>query len=328
MLLSKYLPIDDDCPYRYKLNFNTRYFQIGSIAPDLPYASIVDNSFLENHSPIADLFHFATGGQDMDHSPNRIPLLGLERVKAISNQVSDKRALDALFWFVVGYSSHVIADGVCHPYVMDKVGRYEGPNKAEHRALEMGIDVLLLKHFTEGSGHAIEASYSGTDTSISGFNGLKHASFVLEHFAELVEAAYALSVTLDQIEGWVTGISRLFCMSTGKWPDWFRQLDETRPFVFRQIADLEGREDEYLVLMKPKFWDKTFRNGTSVHFLKDCLPRFNSLMKSFLNKAYAYVYGSGPQVTQDDLPAFSLDTGRAVNNPNEIALGPVLWEAA
>ena len=36
----------------------------------------------------------------------------------------------------------------------------------EHRALEMGIDVLLFKHFTVASGHAIEASYAGMDRFI------------------------------------------------------------------------------------------------------------------------------------------------------------------
>ncbi len=51
-------------------------------------------------------------------------------------------------------------------------------------------------------------------------------------------------------------------------------------------------------------------------------------MKSFLDKAYAYVYESGPQVNEDDLPAFSLDTGRTVNDPDNIALGPSLWEVA
>lgn len=328
MLLSRYLPVEDDCPYRYKRSFNTRYFQIGSIAPDLPYASIADNNFLENEDALASLFHFAERGQNTAQSPNRLPLFGLERAKNIMHQGIGKRESDALFWFLMGYVSHVIADGICHPYVMDKVGRYEGSNKADHRALEMGIDVLLFKHFTAASGHAIETSYAGMDTFINGFNELRYANFILEHFAGLIEAVYALRVTSNKIKGWVTGISRLFCLSTGDWPDWFRQLDATGPFVFRQIADMEGREDDYLVLGKPRFWDRNFRNVPVVHLLDDCLPHFNHLMKSFLDKAYAYVYESGPQILEDDLPAFSLDTGRTVNDPDNLDLVPLLWEVA
>ena len=328
MLLSRYLPLEDDCPYQYKQKSNTRYFQIGSIAPDLPYASIIDNNFLENESALANLFHFTDKDQDTALSPNRLPLLGLEKLKNTIEQGAGKRECDALFWFLAGYASHVIADGIGHPYVMDKVGRYEGPNKAAHRALELGIDVLLLEHLTAASGHAIEASYAGMDTFIRGFNELTYASFVCGHFADLIETVYSFTVTPNDIKGWVTGISRLFCLITGKQPDWLRQLDATVSFVFRQISDLEGRENDYLVLGKPRFWDRNFLNVPTVHFLNDCISRFNQVMKSFLDKAYAYVYESGPQISEDDLPAFSLDTGRTVNDPNNIDLTPLLWEVA
>jgi len=326
MLISQYLPVDNTCPYQYKIKANTRYFQIGSIGPDLPYASIIDNNFLENESDLADLFHFCKANQDIEMSPNMIPLHGLDQVKnVLQKEGPTQREGDALFWFLMGFASHVLADGICHPFIMDKVGRYEGSNKSDHRALEMGIDVLLSKHFTSASGKAIEASYAGWDTFIKGFNDLKYSPHVLSHFAELIKAIYQYDVTSDEISGWVDGISRLFCMSTGVWPDWFRELDITKPFVFRQVDDLNGHENEYLILGKPKYWDQNFCHKSSVSFLNDCLPQFYPLIKSFINKAYAYVYGSGPQLTQNDLPAFSLDTGRTVHDPNNIDLKPVLW---
>jgi len=327
-LLSRYLPVKDNSPYFHNRLHNTRYFQIGSIAPDLPYGAIADNDFLENEAFLANLFHFTEKRQGLEQSPNRLPLLGLTRVKELMQQGAAKRECNALFWFLVGYISHVVADGICHPYVMDKVGRYEGSNKADHRALEMGIDVLLFKHFTVDSGHAIEAAYAGMDTFINEFNQRRYANFIFEHFAGLIEDVYAERFTQNEINGWVTGISRIFCLSTGKWPDWFRRRDTTEPFVFRQIDDLQGREDDYLVLEKPQFWDRNFRNTPTVHLLHDCLPHFNHLMKSVLDKAYAYVYNSGPQIIEDDFPAFSLDTGRTVNDPDNIALAPLLWEVA
>jgi len=326
MLLSRNLPVDDNSPYQFKRLYNTRYFQLGSIAPDLPYGAIADNNFLENEDKIANLFHFTENAQSIEQTPNRLPLLGISQVKKMVQQGTAKRECDALFWFLAGYASHVIADGICHPFVMDKVGRYEGSNKADHRALEMGIDVLLFKHFTASSGHAIEASYARMDTFIATFSELRHANFIFENFTDLIEAVYGLPVTTNEVKDWIKGISRLFSLSTGKWPDWFRQLDATDPFVFKEIADVEGQEEDYLVLRKPRFWDNNFRNTALVHFLNDCLPHFNYLMKSFLNYAYAYVYESGPQIVDENLPAFSLDTGRTVNDPKNIALTPILWE--
>lgn len=327
MLLSRTLPIPANCSYRYKLRNNTRYFQVGSIAPDLPYASIADDNFLENESELADLFHFAKTGQDTTMSPNKLPLLGIQRVRDLIERSSDKRACDALFWFLMGYISHIVADGICHPYVMDKVGPYEGSNKASHRALEIGIDVLLFKRFTEASGYAIEASYAGMDTFIEGFNELRYVDFVLKDFSSLIGIAYAFKAESEEIRGWITGISRLFSLATGRWPGWLRKLDATLPYVFRQIGDLKSKEDEYLILKRPKYWERNFLNIPVVQFLNDCIPQFNRVMQPLLDKAYAYVYERGPEISGNDLQAFSLDTGRTVNDPNNIDLSPLLWEA-
>lgn len=328
MLFSRYLPVEADSPFFYKMRANTRYFQIGSIAPDLPYASVADQDLLNSDSELANLFHFTFPGQAASLAPNRLPLLGLERVKLYIENGADKRSCDAFFWFLVGYTSHLIADGVCHPFVMDKVGRYEGSNKADHRALEMGIDVLLLKHFTGWSGHAIETGYARMDTYIKGFNDLSYSGMVCNHFANLIESIYGIEIQPEEIAGWVEGMARLFCLATGKWPTWFRNLDATRPFVFREIADLDGQEDDYLVLERPRFWDENFLGRGRIHFFEDCLPRFNELMTVFLGKAWAYVYENGPAPGEDDLPAFSLDTGRPVGGYYNLALIPSQWEMA
>jgi hypothetical protein len=207
---------------------------------------------------------------------------------------------------------------------MDKVGRYEGTNKAEHRALEMGVDVLLVKHFSADSGHAIETNYAGMDTFIAGFNELKYAPIVCRHFATLIRDTFGVVVEPKEIHGWVLGMSRLFGLAAGNWLDRLRRFDASRPYIFRNMQDLEGREDEYLLLEKPRFWDQNFHDTPTVHFINDCLPRFNSLMKKFLDQAYAYVYESGPQIGVDALPSFSLDTGRAVCDFDNIALTPIL----
>ncbi len=328
ILLSRYLDIPDDRLYRYQLKKNARYFQIGSIAPDLPYASLVDDDFLDSDSELANLFHYTHPNQDPDLSPNRLPLLGLNQVQKRLLAGENKRECDAFFWFMVGYASHLIADGVCHPFVMDKVGRYEGDNKAEHRALEMGIDVLLFKFFTELSGHEIEASYAREDSYIKGFNQLTYSGSVCTYFSDLIHTIYGIDVAPNEVSGWVEGMGRLFCLSTGKWPAWLRNLDETRPYVFRQIKDLDGIKDDYLVLESPKFWDANFLGKNRVHFFEDCLPRFDKLMLAFIDKAWAFVYEQGPALTEADLPAYSLDTGRVVADYDNIELTPAQWEVA
>ena len=330
ILFSRFLPIDRSQPYFYQLKANSDYFQIGSIAPDLPYASLVDNDFLDSDSELANLFHFTYPDQDVSLSPNRLPLMGIKRAKELLESGEEKRACDALFWFMAGYASHLIADGVCHPFVMDMVGRYEGENKAEHRALEMGIDVFLYKHFTEASGHAIETSYSGMDSFIKSFNQLPHAGLICSNFAEMINSIFRekVSVDPDEISGWVEGMGRLFCLSTGAWPSWFRNLDATRAFVFRKIEDLDGREDDFLILQAPKFWAGNFLKTDSIHFIEDCLPQFNKLMIAFIDKAWAFVYESGPLLSEYDLPAYSLDTGRIVEDFDNIELVPNQWEVA
>lgn len=326
MLLSRYLPIEKSKGYLHKRNFFTRYFQIGSIAPDLPYASVADYDFFHSEVELADLFHFAKSNQDVPLSPNRLPLLSMQRIKTLTEQENDRRECDSLFWFFAGYASHVIADGIFHPFVMDKVGKYEGSNKADHRALEMGIDVLVLKHFTQSSGHAIESSYAGFDSQISEFNELKYANSIHTHFSNLINTIYGIRISPGDIKGWISGISNLFCLCTGKWPGWVRNIKETCPFVFREIKDVEKRADNYLILTKPRFWEDNFRHSPAVDLLNDCLPQFNKTMAAYLEKAYAYVYESGAQLTDLDLPAFSLDTGRTADDPNNVAITPLLWQ--
>jgi hypothetical protein len=172
---------------------------------------------------------------------------------------------------------------------MDKEGRYEGSNKADHRALELGIDVLLFQYYTRSSGHAIEASYAGMDDFIRGFNNLSYSNFILEYFADFIKTLYLYQVRSNEIKGWVTGLSRLFCLSTGKWPNWFRRLDNNGYYVFRKFEDLYGRENNYLVLTKPKYWSRNFLNAQLIHLFNDCLPRFNILMKSFLDLEYLII---------------------------------------
>lgn len=324
MLLCEYLEIKKGMKYKISKSKNLPYYLLGSISPDLPYASIGDNKLLKNESDLANLLHFTARRQEQTKSPNQVPIRGLSRLKD-NHQSIAKAERDALFWFVVGYASHVIADGIFHPFVQDLVGRYEGKNKADHRALEMGIDVLLTRHFTEKSGCALEASYSGNDLKIAGFKDRKYSGAAMELLSDLILEIYDYQVKPKELLRWVHGLSRLFCLSSGKWPSWMRSIDTTNAYVFRQISDLTGKEDQYLKLTKPKYWKDNFLNIESISVIDDCLPRFNEKMLRFLDKAFNCIFQDGVALTEEDLPGFSLDTGRAVANCDELSLKPVLW---
>lgn len=328
ILLTRNLPLGDNCRYiNYKRSNNT-YFQLGSIGPDIAYGAITDDDLLENENEVANLLHFTEKNQDESLSPDKFPLTFLKKAKNELDRDSGKRKFDALFWFFAGYSSHIIADGIFHPFVMDKVGRYEGENKAHHRALEIGIDILLMKHYTQKSGHEIEACYSGIDTLIYNIKNLKHKSTIFSEYSQILAEIYSEKHGPDEIEGWTIGLSRLFCLCSGSWPKWFRNLTITDAYVFRKIEDLEGKENDYLILEKPKYWDKNFLNQDNFHFIHDGIPQFNKKMKKYLDTVYSFIYEDGPEITERDLPAFSLDTGRPVEDPDNIEITPTLWVEA
>lgn len=323
MLLVRNLPVEDR-PYRYQMHSNSRYVQLGSIAPDIPYGAIADNDIFQDRDEIADLLHFTKTNQDESLSPEKIPLAGFKRVKERREKEGGSRESDALFWFFAGYASHVIGDGVGHPFVMDKVGRYEGSNKAQHRALELGLDVILHNHFSPGEGR--EATLTSMDSFMKGLGELKYSDSVLGEFAFLIRSVYNKNFSGSEIKEWLRGFSRIYWFFTGNWPSWLRNIEKTSPWVFRRTEDIKGREDDYLTLKKPLFWEENFLKREEIHFIKDIIPRFNILMKEFLDRAWSWVYDGGDPLTSEDLPSLCLDTGRIVADPNNIDMKPILWE--
>ena len=93
--------------------------EFGSLSPDFPY--------LAGQAPWADLMH---------HSGNntllRCGLAGLRHLRA--------EAWERACAWLLGYSSHMVADMTIHPVINRLVGPYEA-NKTAHRTCEMHMDV-------------------------------------------------------------------------------------------------------------------------------------------------------------------------------------------
>jgi hypothetical protein len=313
--LQKELPIGAT---KRKLAQARDILQVGAIAPDLPYASIADNDFiLKNDSELADLFHY--------EKTNELPLKAFFYIKEIKNDLT-KTEVNFLFAFFIGYVSHLIADGIIHPYVRDKVGDY-AQNKTAHRVLEMQIDVLLFEFLTKHSGKPLNLNYTNLHEELANFEQETYpqTSLVIKTFSNLIKDVYNYDCSVNDLFGWVKAIYRMFAVAEGDHPAIYRNIGFIKPFLFPDLDELRDKNKDILVLTKPVDRIENFLKQPKIDFFDDCIPMFYKKFIPVLNKAYEFVYNDGEEITELDIKGIDLDTGRdlAVNNDlNEI---PLYW---
>src|SRR3989339_1118828 len=156
------------------------FLQVGAVGPDLPYASIADDDlFFTTQSDLADKFHY--------EKTNELILKAFKEIKGITN-AREKRFM---FCFFLGFASHIIADGIIHPFVRDKVGNYH-ENQTAHRVLEMQLDVLLLHHLTLTSNKPINLNNSKIYDELINFdnNFYPEVGKVSQLFSKLIAEVY------------------------------------------------------------------------------------------------------------------------------------------
>lgn len=296
------------------------YQQAGAVGPDLPYASVADDDFfLSTDSILADLFHY--------EQTNRLILRAFEEVKALPEHLTarDKRYV---FAFFLGYASHIIADGIIHPYVRDMVGNYK-ENKTAHRVLEMNLDVVFFHFLTVSSGSPIELNYSNIHDELENFDGNSEAGkAILDILSRLIREVYDKDIIPDEIRGWIEGLHRMFAIAEGTHPMIYRIPVADRGYVFANYEDLEHDIDSIVLLTRPRDREDNFMKQEKVHFLDDCVPQFYRKFIPLAEKAYQYVYHSGPALKEEDIPLIDLDTGRALAVNNDLDVVPELWRIA
>lgn len=328
ILLSNYLLNElESVELKKILAAGSSFLCVGSVGPDLPYASGLDNDlFFSTKSDIADDFHY--------RNTNQVPLKAFAWIKKnfADNSSTNQKILNDHFSFFLGFSTHVIADGIIHPYVRDHVGEYKG-NESEHRALEMCLDVLLYQHLTRNSGEYIDLNYSNVHDRLTELDKDKNQMAVMKLFSSLIKEVYNKEVSANTVAGWAVGLHRLFSVAEGKHPSIYRKPDASSSFFFHDVSDLRLKRDKYLILKKPKNWHDNFLKKESINFLEDCVPQYFSKMKVFCQRAYRSIYKNGPDLTASDLPAINLDNGRllAVQEENstsaEININrPYFWK--
>jgi hypothetical protein len=284
----------------------------GAVGPDLPYASVADNYFFRNESKLADKFHY--------EKTNQIPLLALQELKNSREQL-DETTHYYLFSFFLGYISHVFADGIIHPFVRDKVGNY-AENQAEHRSLEMQLDVLFMEEFTKVSGMTLELNYTNIHDELENLKDYKEAVIVVKTFSQLIEKIYMGKYSVKTILGWINGLHRLFEVAEGEHPKFYRVV-QANTFFYKNRTDINP--EKALILKRPKDRKTNFLNVDQISFIDDCIPQYYKKFIPIAQKAYEFVYENGSALTAMDIPPIDLDTGRLITHDN-LNLVPVLWQ--
>ena len=297
------------------------YLQVGAVGPDLPYASIADGDlFFSSQSDLADKFHY--------EKTNQLILKAFNEIKNMPGTPSNKEKR-YMFCFFLGFASHIIADGIVHPFIRDKVGDYN-ENQTAHRVLEMQIDVLLFHHLTKKSNKPINLNNSKIHDELLNFNKNTDpiVDKVLQLFSKLILDVYQVDYDTDLINGWVGGLHRMFSVAEGDHPNFYGILSFVNDFLFADYNELRDKYESILLLEKPKDRDYNFLRKPQVHFFDDCLPQFYNVFIPLANKCFDYVYRNQGQLTESDIPPIDLDTGRDLAFNNNLDLMPTLWGLA
>lgn len=294
------------------------FLQTGAVGPDLPYASLADNDwFFATESGLADLFHY--------ERTNQIALKAFKMIRERQEALTLDEQL-YLFCFFLGFISHIVADGIVHPFVRDKVGDY-ARNKSDHRRLEMKLDVLLYHYLTNGSNARINFNDTDLHEELSNLvsDFYPETEKVMRFFSELIFNVYGETHSPKDILGWIQGLYRMLDVAEGKHHPLYKNLGFLDSFLFDDLDELEGKAENILMLAKPIDRDINFLHTEKIHFFHDVIPQFYKIFIPIAQKAYEYTFNQGPELDEMDVAYIDLDTGRLRSDDNNLDIIPAYW---
>lgn len=293
------------------------FLQVGAVAPDLPYASLMDGDwFFSNDNEQADNFHYV--------NTNQIPLKAFLHIKTNFETYSPRERI-FLFCFFLGYMSHIIADGIVHPFVRDKVGEYNENQKA-HRQLEMNLDVLYYSAFTRKFDQA-NFNESNLHKEIENIYSEHYfeTSKILVLFSSLIKEVYNEDFSKEEILGWIQGLYRMLDLAEGNHHPLYKGLLFSLGFSFADLDELKEKSKEITLLTIPKDRDLNFLHTESISFFDDIIPRFYEIFIPVAEKAYSYLFEEGELLTEEDIALIDLDNGRLLSQRTNLDLIPKYW---
>lgn len=291
-------------------------YLLGSVAPDLPYMSGFDSDLLHSEKTIADDFHYRYTDQ--------VPLHGLKAGKD-AFQSGNRELAESLFCFFVGYCSHLIADGLIHPYIRDHVGDYAVASTA-HRTLEMKLDVLVGMKFLFA-----ENNHISLQDELGWIEDTPHIEEVYKVFSQTIRNIYGNDISPDKIAGWSKGLTRALDIAEGRFPEWYRSILGNKGVAYMNYKDLLPDLKSITTLQMPidaeeKGLLSNFMGKPKVDFFEDVLSQYFELFPKAIEGAYSYIFESGPDISTL-IPAIDLDTGRLLTK-GDLKETPTLWKQA
>jgi len=284
------------------------YFQLGAMAPDLPYSQQPKWIFGKKKYDLANKFHYK--------ETTKIPIRAFDHIKNLKGEDKDKA-----FAFFLGFAAHIVADGIIHPYVRDKVGDYE-EHKNEHRELEMRLDVFFVDRLTNG--------LNLNDTNIHDVitDPLKDFKTISTLFSKLVNEVYGAKIDANDVIGWVKDMRNIFEVAESSNNQYYAKVPGFSGFLYKDKDEVlkKYQSDLILKLHEPKDRDQNFA-GKDVRFFEDCLPSFYSAFKKVAVAAYEYTFNDGPILTATNFPEINLDTGRPLtaDKGNDLSANASYW---
>lgn len=315
ILLMKHLQdLLPDSNFKMDLAEGRDFLQAGAVGPDLPYASLADGDwFFSTDSPLADKFHYK--------KTNELPLKAFLEIKAQKNSLTSDEQL-YLFCFFIGFISHIVADGIIHPFVRDKVGDYK-ENQTAHRVLEMDLDVLFFHYLTKGTNANTNFNDSNLHEELTNIykDFYPETKKVIGFFGDMIYEVYEDRYSIDDILGWVKGLYRMLDLAEGNHHPLYKNIGFIKSYLFSNLDELRENAADTLILNVPKDRKVNFLQQEKVHFFDDIVPQFYKKFIPIAEKAYAYIFEDGEQLTETDVAEIDLDNGRRL----PLAFKPTYW---
>lgn len=282
------------------LDAKNKVFQLGALAPDLAYSQQTPlDDLMSDEDEFADLFHY--------ERTNQIPLKAFDKIKALP----EGNTKDILFCFFLGYVSHLVADGIIHPFVRDKVGNYED-NSNEHRALEMRLDAIFLDHITNKYGTSVDVNVAGLQDQIGDVKSAE-LGVISKVFSELILDVYGRNLDPEEIVDWVSDLKGIFNTAANKNNCYYAYIPGMKTYLYNDTKKVLKNKEQDLLLKVGEAKGRTQNFlGKDVHFLNDCVPQFYRYFGEIALQAYMFCYQNGPAISASMLDAINLDTGRSL----------------
>lgn len=312
---SKYL--EDERAEQLEIIFN-KYpgeLNLGAISPDLLYFTegfamkTLSVSNIQDMHKLADHMH--------TKKTNGFLIEGIQILRSIS----DKKLKEKLFSFLSGHLAHVIADGIIHPFIRDKVGDYSESTKLNHRMLEMRLDVYVTENLV---GLNMNDCKFAEYLDCENFKDIaKFVTSILNTvYSDELSSEYGAKLEQETVEGAIDASRKALKSSSGnfnlKW--YLGDLLEKIGLKHPDLKEIKKLRNDDLILRQPvdklkNKLDGNFLKKNKVHFLEDVCPQFIEKYIEKVDKLYRVVF-SNEQLSESDFPAINLDTGRMLDKPD------------